>query len=82
MSTVQEIEAAIRALPHRERRRLVKDLPSILPELDGDAQWQRVIADPRPRQALSKLGDKVQAQLKARPEQFPQIRDEHFDKNS
>jgi hypothetical protein len=82
MSTVQEIEAAIRALPQKERRKLVKDLPSILSELDGDAQWQRIIADPRPRPALSKLGDKVEAQLKAKPEHFPEIQDEDFDKNS
>jgi hypothetical protein len=33
MSTVPEIEAAIKALPPSERERLAEDLPSILPEL-------------------------------------------------
>ena len=32
MSTVAEIEAAIKALPPAERERLAEDLPSILPE--------------------------------------------------
>jgi hypothetical protein len=36
MSTVAEIEAAIKALPSAERERLAEDLPSILPELNGD----------------------------------------------
>ena len=43
MSTVAEIEAAIKALPSAERERLADDLPSILPELNGDAKWQRII---------------------------------------
>lgn len=37
MSTVQEIEEAIRSLSPVDRSRLVSDLPAILPELDGDA---------------------------------------------
>jgi hypothetical protein len=74
MSTVKEIEAAISALPQKERQKLVQNLHSILPELDGDAQWQRIIADVRPRPALSQLGDKAQAQLKAKPECFSEIR--------
>ena len=42
MSTVAEIEAAIRALPPAERESLAEDLPSILPELNGDLKWQRI----------------------------------------
>ena len=45
MSTIAEIEAAIRALPPADRERLADDLPSILPELNGDAKWQRIISD-------------------------------------
>ena len=45
----QEIEAAIRALPPQEREKLVEDLPAILPEMNGDAAWERIITDPRPR---------------------------------
>lgn len=67
MSTVAEIEAAIRALPPDERERLANDLPSILPELNGDAQWQRIINDARPRPALTALGDEIATQLERMP---------------
>ena len=80
MSTVAEIEAAIRALPPSERERLAEDLPSILPELRGDIVWQRIVNDERPRPALSALGDRIEAQFKAQPGQFPEIRDSDFDK--
>ncbi len=67
MSTVAEIEAAIQALPRAERERLANDLPAILPELNGDAKWQRIIADERPRPALTALGGEIAAQMKANP---------------
>jgi hypothetical protein len=79
MSTVAEIEAAIKALPPSERERLAEDLPSILPELRGDLIWQRIIADTRPRPSLSALGDKIESQFKADPEAFPEIDDGDFD---
>src|SRR5579884_173999 len=82
VSTVQEIEAAIRALPAKEREQLVHDLPSILPELNGDAEWNRIIHDARPRNALSALGDEIEAQFKTNPRSFNEIRDSDFDKNS
>lgn len=63
MSTVAEIEAAIRALPPKERAQLADDLPAILPELDGDVQWQRISDDARPRPALTALGDEIAAQI-------------------
>ena len=68
MSTVQEIEAAIQALPAAEREKLVADLPGLLPELNGDAVWERILSDPRPRPALTALGDQIAASLPARPQ--------------
>ncbi len=82
MSTVAEIEAAIKALPPAERERLAEDLPSILPELRGDLAWQRIIADDRPRAALTALGDQIEAQFKANPDQFPEIKESDFDRGS
>jgi hypothetical protein len=79
MSTVAEIEAAIRALPPREREKLADDLPSILPELNGDAKWQHIINDARPRPALTALGDEIAAQLKTNPSAFSELRDADFD---
>lgn len=78
MSTVAEIEAAIQALPPAERERLADDLPSILPELNGDAKWQRLLTDERPRPALTALGDEIAAQLKANPAAFRELRDGDF----
>ena len=82
MSTVKEIEAAIRALPPEEREKLVEDLPSILPELNGDAAWERILHDPRPRPALTALGDQIAAEVKANPQRFPEIRESDFDERS
>ena len=79
MSTVAEIEAAIKALPRTERERLAENLPSILPELDGDAKWQRIINDPRPRPALTALGNEIEAQFKKNPAAFSEMHDADFD---
>ena len=79
MSTVAEIEAAIKALPPSERERLAEKLPSILPELRGDIAWQRIISDERPRPSLSALGDQIDDRFKAHAEQFPEIKDTDFD---
>ena len=64
MSTVPEIEAAIKALAPSERERPAEDLPFILPELRGDLVWQRIVSDERPRPALSAPGDQIEAQFK------------------
>ena len=80
MSTVAEIEAAIKALPPSERERLAEDLPSILPELRGDLVWQRIISDERPRPLLSALGDDIEQQFKNHPEQFHEVKDSDFEK--
>ena len=79
MATVEEIEVAIRSLPQTERAKLIENLPSILPELNGDAEWERIIIDPRPRSALTTLGDELEEQIKTNPEHFPEIRDTDFD---
>ena len=80
MSTVAEIEAAIKALPPAERERLAEDLPSILPELKGDLKWQRIAQDSRPRPALTAMGDEIEARFKANPDQFPEIKDKDFER--
>ncbi|HEX4342916.1 MAG TPA: hypothetical protein VH255_05975 [Verrucomicrobiae bacterium] len=81
MSTVAEIEAAIKALPAAERERLAEDLPSILPELNGDLKWQRIINDARLRPALSALGDEITEQFKSNPTAFSEMRDADFDQS-
>jgi hypothetical protein len=82
MSTVAEIEAAIKALPPSERERLAEELPSILPELRGDLIWQHIINDERPRASLSSLGDQMEASFKTAPELFPEIKDSDFENPS
>ena len=82
MSTAQEIEAAIRNLSAAEREELISDLPKLLPELDGDAAWEQLIRDARPRPALSILLDQAEAQYRRDPKVLPETSDTEFDKNS
>ncbi len=78
MSTAQEIETAIRSLSPTEREKLVNDLPRLLPELDGDAVWERIARDPHPRPAFTALVDEVQAEYQRDPKAFPEIKDSDF----
>jgi len=48
VSTLREIKAAILELSPAERWQLIADLPALLPELNGDAAWERILHDPRP----------------------------------
>ena len=80
MSTVQEIESAIRKLAPAERDQLVRDLPGILPELDGDVAWERLINDSRPRPALSAMVDTLDAEMGRNPNAFPEITNRDFDR--
>ena len=82
VSTVQEIKTAIQNLSPAEREELVAELPALLPELDGDAAWERIIRDPRPRPALSALGDEIEAELRRNPKAFPEITDADLERNS
>jgi hypothetical protein len=82
MSTVEQIEAAIRALPAPERDRLIRDLPKLFPELDGDAAWDRILRDERPRPALSRLVDEVDAAVREDPARFPETTDDEFKRQS
>lgn len=78
MSTAHEIEDAIRALSPGEREKLVKDLPALLPELDGDMAWNRIMGDTRPRPGLTVLFDEVKAELKKNLSAYPEIEDKDF----
>ena len=82
MSTVQEIEAAIRNLAPADRQKLIADLPALLPELDGDAAWERIIRDARPRPALSALLDEAQAEFQRDPTALAETSDTEFDRHS
>ena len=79
MSTAVEIEAAIRTLSPTERKKLVRDLPALLPELEGDEAWEQIIKDTRPRPGLSKRFDQIEAEYTKHPESFAEIRDADFD---
>lgn len=81
MTTVPEIEEAIRALTPDERVMLANSLPELVPELDGDKRWEAIIRDPRPRPALEALGDKVERMYRENPEQFIPMTDEEFNKH-
>jgi hypothetical protein len=82
VSTVEEIAAAIRELPDAERARLAESLPTLVPELDGDARWEKIIRDPTPRPALTALGDEIEAAYGENREQFPIIRESDFNQKA
>lgn len=79
MNTAVEIEAAIRTLSASERKKLVHDLPALLPELDGDEAWKRIIDDPTPSPSLSAFADAIDAKHQRNPKTFPEIKDSDFD---
>lgn len=81
VSTVEEIAAAIRELPDAERARLAESLPTLVPELDGDARWEEIIRDPTPSPKLTALLDEVDARFRENPEQFRELTEEEFDKH-
>ena len=81
MSTAQEIEDAIRALPASERDKLMRHIPSLFPEF-ADEEWQRIINDERPRPALSKLLNETEAALRRDPDAFPKMKARDFDASS
>jgi hypothetical protein len=75
MSTAQEIEKAIRSLPTSERTKLLKTLPELFPELSGDVEWARIIADERPRPELTQVINETENEFRVNPEKFPKLSD-------
>ena len=73
MSTAREIEEAIRSLPASERNKLVHHIPDLFPELSGDAEWERIIADERPRPALTQMLDEIEDEFRRGPEKFSEL---------
>jgi hypothetical protein len=82
MSSLQEIELAISGLSPEDQARLVRDLPALLPEWEGDLAWRRILGDPTPSPTLSRLVDALDAEFRCNPEAFPEITDADFDRNS
>jgi len=82
VNSIQEIEAAIRSLSPDERQKLAEDLPGLIPELDGDAAWERIIRDHRPRPAFSALVDRLESEFQRNPSAFAEIQESDFDRHS
>jgi hypothetical protein len=79
MSSLQEIETAIRGLSSGDHAKLVQDLPTLMPEWEGDLARQRILRDPRPSAALSSLVDAVDAEFGRDPNAFPEIKETDFE---
>ena len=78
MSTAREIEEAIRTMPSSERDKLLRHIPALFPELAGDAEWDRIIQDERPRPELSKLLDDTEEQSRRNPNSLPRLKPADF----
>jgi hypothetical protein len=79
---VHEIKAAILGLSPAERRQLIADLPALLPELNGDAAWERILHDPRPRPALSALLDEAETESRRSEGLLRETSEEEFGRTS
>ena len=53
----------------------MRDLPALLPELDGDVAWKRIIEDSSPNAALSAFADAIDAEHQRNPNAFHEIKD-------
>ena len=82
MSSLQEIELAIGSLSPEDQARLLRDLPALLPAWEGELAWRRIIREPAPNAALSRLVDTVDAEFRTNPNAFPEITDSDFERNS
>jgi hypothetical protein len=78
MSTAREIEEAIRTLPAAERDKLLQHIPALFPEFAGDAEWEQLIRDERPRPELSRLLNETEEQLRRNPNSFPRVKPADF----
>jgi hypothetical protein len=78
MSSLQEIELAIKGLSPGDRTKLLRDLPRLIPEREGDMAWQRILEDSTPSNSLSRLVDSVDAEMASDPEGFREIKDSDF----
>lgn len=47
--------------------------------LNGDQEWDKIIADQRPRPALSEVLDRYKSDLTADPAGFPKVAKRNFD---
>ena len=79
MTSLHEIENAIRMLSSEERGKLIHDLPSLLPELEGDIAWRHILDDTAPRPGFAALLDEMDSQYKKSMESFPEIKTKDFD---
>jgi predicted RNase H-like HicB family nuclease len=76
------IQEYLEAQPEVEARFGTKVLPEILPEMAGDAKWEAIIHDLRPRPALEGLLDELEIESKEHPEALRETSDEEFERNS
>jgi hypothetical protein len=79
VNSLQDIENAITGLSAEDRATLIRDLPRLFPECEGDLKWQAILHDPTPSPALSRLADSIDAEFARNPESFPEIRDSDFE---
>ena len=79
---MQEIKTAIENLSPAERRELLVSLPALFPELDGDAAWERLTHDRRPRPALTAMLDQAEQAHLGDPISLVETSDAEFDRRS
>jgi hypothetical protein len=82
MSTVKEIEAAILALPAKERREAGCGLTFDFAGVGGGHAVESTHGRCTPKGQTHSPVDRLEAELKANPERYPEIRKKDFDERS
>ena len=75
VKSLLEIEEAIAKLPAKARRQLVQDIPALCPGEFPEDGWDAILNDAGPRQALTTLLDKLDAEHSQAPENFLVLND-------
>jgi len=57
-------------------------LPDIFPELNGDAEWERIVQDEKPRRALTEMLNETESGHARDPNKFPPMTAKNFDANA
>ena len=81
MHSLQEIESAICKLSSEDQAALVHSLPRLLPEWEAELPWRKILEDPIPSPALSRLVDRIDAEFRNNAKVFSEITDADFERH-
>ena len=76
MNSLREIEEAIARLSAEAKRQLLHDIPELCADVFPSDGWDVILADKRPRPALTELLNELDARYSVKPDQFPVLNED------